>query len=245
MLDIWPSLKISPIITEFGWSPLIESAFDTNRDVISPVLQFYPSVSNSTSLQASERYPVIPGLLVLHVRRGDYEDHCKFLEKTQSSWHAFTSLPGIVERFDAPPSSNTREHKEWYWKHCYPSIEDMAEKVLAIRQSPAGRNLKDIYIMTNAHVPWLEELKQALDFIGEWRSITASRDLQLDWEQKYVSQAVDMLIAQRAEFIIGNAVCCRLCPTHLYATHSFFSVVISDGNYRNATHRARWKPRAH
>lgn len=209
-MDVWPSLITSPIISEFGWSSLIERAFDSNSDVISPTLQSYPPVSNSTSLRASERYPEIPGLLALHIRRGDFEEHCKFLEQYSSSWESHNSIPGLGDKFDPPPKEETEAYEEYYRKHCYPSIEDMAEKVRAVRQSHAGRNLQDIYIMTNAHAPWLDDLKKALTYTGEWRNITTNRDLQLDWEQKFVSQALDMLIGQRAEFFIGNAVSIRI-----------------------------------
>ncbi|KIJ91245.1 hypothetical protein K443DRAFT_655241 [Laccaria amethystina LaAM-08-1] len=43
--------------------------------------------------------------------------------------------------------------------------------------------------------------------VGEpwaWDGIATSRDLQLGWEEKYVAQALDMYVAQRAEVFIGN-----------------------------------------
>lgn len=60
--------------------------------------------------------------------------------------------------------------------------------------------------MTNARGAWLAELREALWSAHKWEGLATSRDLELDWEQKYVAQAVDMHVAQRAEVFIGNGV---------------------------------------
>ncbi|EDR05268.1 uncharacterized protein LACBIDRAFT_329987 [Laccaria bicolor S238N-H82] len=83
--------------------------------------------------------------------------------------------------------------------------------------------LRGVYIMSNGDRAWLEEVRTALKEdalsgwevalgdgevrIGEpwaWDGIATSRDLQLGWEEKYVAQALDMYVAQRAEVFIGN-----------------------------------------
>jgi len=55
-------------------------------------------------------------------------------------------------------------------------------------------------------VEWVETLKDALNCAGHWDGIASSRDLKLNWEQKYVSHSVDMAIGQTAEVFIGNGV---------------------------------------
>ena len=70
LLDVWPDLGQSRIVTEFGWSPLIENAFDNNRALISPELAYSRPLTTTSVLNGADRYPVIPGLLVMHVRRG-------------------------------------------------------------------------------------------------------------------------------------------------------------------------------
>ena len=60
--------------------------------------------------------------------------------------------------------------------------------------------------MTNGKREWLDELKSKLGELKQWESVHTSRDLHLSWEQKFVAQAVDMLVAQRAEVYIGNGV---------------------------------------
>lgn len=198
----------SPIITQLGWSELVELGFDNNREIISPSPVFEPNhlISASTARLGIERYPVISGLLVLHVRRGDFEHHCDHLRGYKSSWLGFCSFPEFPDKWEPPEDTESEEHKEYYLRHCYPDIKQIVEKVTEIRHSRAGKNLKNIYIMTNGPVPWVDELKHALYDTGRWKNVASSRDLTLTWEQKFVAQAIDMLVGQRAEVFIGNGV---------------------------------------
>ena len=68
--------------------------------------------------------------------------------------------------------------------------------------------------MTNGAPEWVALLKQALAATGHYKHVASSRDLVLSWEQKYVAQAMDMLVGQRAQVFIGNGVS---CPTLLQA----------------------------
>lgn len=71
-----------------------------------------------------------------------------------------------------------------------------------------GPELRRLYVMTNGDRAWLAELKHALKSAaeGQWDEIVTSRDLSLSREQKYVAQALDMYIGQRAQSFIGNGV---------------------------------------
>lgn len=94
-----------------------------------------------------------------------------------------------------------------YHDHCYPSIQQIVDKVNRVRQeSHPTYNLTYLYIMTNGPTTWVEELKTALAEGAAWESIKSSRDLDLTWEEKFVAHAVDMFVAQKAEVIIGNGV---------------------------------------
>lgn len=70
----------------------------------------------------------------------------------------------------------------------------------------SGRNLRSIYIMTNGKREWIAQLKEAFLAARNWDNIVSSRDLELNDEQRYVAQAADMLIGQRADVFIGNGV---------------------------------------
>jgi len=87
-------------------------------------------------------------------------------------------------------------------KHCFPTMQQIVDKVTEVQKVSEG--LKNVYVMTNAGVPWLEELKEELMKAHKWDQIASSRDLKLNWEQKYVAQTVDMMIGQRAQVFIGN-----------------------------------------
>ncbi|KAI9061497.1 hypothetical protein FKP32DRAFT_1575844 [Trametes sanguinea] len=207
MLDIWPSLSVSPVLTHFGWSPLVELAFDTNRHLFLPVSPLIPYLSGQPFTSNAERYTMIPGLMAIHIRRGDYEQHCVNLANWGSTYLAFNSFPEMLDQFNPPPRGGPRGEvaiQEFYRPHCYPTIEEIVERVHEVRRTPAGRGIRRIYIMTNGDRAWLAELKEALRRADHWDSVATSRDLVLNLEQKYVAQAVDMLVGQRAQVFIGN-----------------------------------------
>ena len=185
--------------------------------MISPTTVFEPPLSSLPYTSNAERYTELPGLLVLHLRRGDYEGHCEHLAKWSSSFLAFNGLPQL-EQFDPPAGGtwgeNTPENHAVYREHCFPSVAQIVARVREVQRSDAAHGLDKVYIMTNGAVPWVEELKAALKSLGNFKHVASSRDLVLNWEQKYVAQAMDMLVGQRAQVFIGNGVS---CPTLLQA----------------------------
>lgn len=92
-----------------------------------------------------------------------------------------------------------------YLERCYPSIEQIVEKVRQVR-TEAADPLRYLYIMTNGATSWVEELKTALENDIGWDQVSSSRDLNVTWEQKFLTQALDMFVAQRAQVFIGNGV---------------------------------------
>jgi len=200
VLDIMPLLYKSPIVRTFRWSPLVVSAVEKNKGLLGR-RKLPPPLPNNP-------YPVIPGLLALHIRRGDFESHCRNLAEWRSSWTGFNQIPDLVDYFDPPerpPSGDvTQEIYDAYLKSCYPSIEQIVQKVVEIRETDAGRGLKTVFVMTNGKVPWVNKLKKALNNANKWELITSSRDTVLSWEQRFVAQAPDMLIGQRAQVFVGN-----------------------------------------
>jgi len=198
ILELWPTLSVSPVVTELGWSPLILSAVEENKSL------FYSSNATATfNAQAP-----IEGLLAVHVRRGDFADQCTGLAKWASTYNGFNTFPEFPDKFTPLPNSgdgvSTPENMALYMKHCLPTLEEIVQRVSDVRASTYGANLKKLYIMTNGHVEWARELKVALAQAGDWEGIGCSRDLSLSWEQKYVSHSVDMAIGQKAEVFIGN-----------------------------------------
>lgn len=191
------------MIKLFRWSPLILRTFEQNSTLFAP-----HGLPPATS---SDPYPVIPGLLALHIRRGDFSHHCNHLIKWSSTYTGPNQMPGLIDHFDVPPTDSkgkqTKAGRQEYLTRCYPSIAQIAEKVYNIRQTEEGTKLKNIFLMTNGQPDWIVDLKAALYQTGDWDLVASSRDMTLTAEQKFVSSAVDMLIAQRADVFIGNGVC--------------------------------------
>ncbi|KAH8094678.1 hypothetical protein BXZ70DRAFT_896563 [Cristinia sonorae] len=225
ILPIWPSFSTSPVLTHFRWSHLIHRAFNANVHLFSsvPYLALMRSLGPSLPPLLKDTYPhlipskyiyaPLPDLLVLHVRRGDFVDHCNGLSNWGSMWNGFNRFPEFLDKFALPPGytpdgSEAPPHaRAHYLKHCFPSIPQIVEKIADVLKDPANGGLKYVYVMTNGDRGWVQELKEALGGMEDgkrWQKIATRRDLELDWEQTFVSQAVDMLIGQRAQVFIGN-----------------------------------------
>lgn len=101
-------------------------------------------------------------------------------------------------------------------RHCLPEVAQIVERLRTVREEHLG--LKRLYVLSNGWGWWLNGLEKALLDDG-WESMVSSLDLQLDAEQYYVSMAVDMAIAEKAEVFVGNGVsCCYHCHV---CTNSF------------------------
>ncbi|KAH9838460.1 uncharacterized protein C8Q71DRAFT_531289 [Rhodofomes roseus] len=215
LLDVWPIFSKSPILQEFAWSPLVELAFDQNREVFAPTYVYVPplgtlpmALSGSTAVSPSAaRYAPIPGLLAIHLRRGDFSEHCTNLARWGSSYVGHNEFPELPDKFHYPPDTNDDDRIALQRPHCYPSIQEVVERAVEERaaQRAIGRpELVDVYFMTNGPKEWVDELTEAVRATGGWRTVASSRDLEVNWEQKFVKQAVDMLIGQRAQVFVGN-----------------------------------------
>ncbi|KIJ65217.1 hypothetical protein HYDPIDRAFT_111123 [Hydnomerulius pinastri MD-312] len=207
MLTIWPYVANSPVATHWGWSPFIHDAYKKNRHLFQPTPPTGIFGGFFDSNIDEDMTAPIPGLLALHVRRGDFKDHCVHLAKWSADWNAFNSFPEFHDKFDRPTDGGWGEtsdkNMDHYIQRCYPSIEQIVEKVRQVRME-ATEHLRYLYIMTNGPVPWVEELKAALAQDMIWEQVGSSRDLKVTWEQKFIAQALDMYVAQRAQVLIGN-----------------------------------------
>lgn len=220
MLTIWPYLVESPVSTHWGWSPIIHDAYEKNKHLFEPRSRFFARLFGS---QEDTRTAPIPGLLAIHVRRGDFIEHCENLAKWGADWNAFNSFPEFPDKFGRPTEGKTEaEMIELYVRRCYPSIEQIVEKVREVRKD-AAEPLRYLYIMTNGRLPWVEELKSALRQDMSWVGVSSSRDLEITWEQKFVAQALDMYVGQRAQVLIGNGVSALLSDDDLCVNSAVIS----------------------
>ncbi|KAJ7785211.1 hypothetical protein DFH07DRAFT_975793, partial [Mycena maculata] len=189
VLDGFPALSQSPILSDFGWSPLILGAFTDNFKYFGP-----PSALEASSAP-------LKGLLALHVRRGDYELWCQSAYNNSMPFTGFNSFPALPDKYVAPDAPGSGTTPEETRRRCWPSTDEIVERVRAV----AAPHTTRVYVMTNAPRPWLADLKRALLEARPWADgVGTSRDLELSWEAKFVAEAVDMYVGQRAEQFIGN-----------------------------------------
>ncbi|KAH0836495.1 hypothetical protein J3R83DRAFT_8131 [Lanmaoa asiatica] len=227
ILSMWPRLSKSPILRDFSWSPLILEAFARNAHLFEATTRsFLPSylrpsssppipkeLHNVEPILPATKIDPIPGLLVLHIRRGDFADHCTHLANWSSDWNGFNKFATLPDKFRVPydggAGQTTEANTQHYLQRCFPTIQQIVARVrqvLADQKKTYGgmKQLKRVYIMTNGDKAWLSDLTEALMRIKKWDSVTSSRDVRLSWEAKPVAQAMDMLVGQRAQVFIGN-----------------------------------------
>lgn len=92
-------MSASPVLTEFDFSDLIRAAFNANSNSLGlkPLLLDEPS--RLTANQST-------GLLVIHVRRGDFSHHCRHLARFSSGFLGFSNSAQLHDQFK--PKQNTR-----------------------------------------------------------------------------------------------------------------------------------------
>ena len=274
-------MRDSPVLRGFRWSPLVANAVDRNvkslfgsprsneawTDIDShsgkssrhapSSLDQHPEGSKPSTIPA---HHIIPGVLAVHLRRGDYKRHCTRLANWGAGYMGWNRLAdgGQFEdglqsflKSDGAGSSNVSvssvsKQEAYYLAHCLPTIPQVVRRLGEIRQSYAAtvrtappsaagsnsesHNLTQVYILTNGWPSFVNDLRTALIADG-WARVVVSTDttdvttsqvpgahafgtrpskssgsLGLSREEKGVSAAIDMGLAERAEVFVGNGV---------------------------------------
>jgi len=197
IIEVFEPLMESPIITQLRWSPLVDSAVQDNLHALIPFTQ--PS-----SFSPDDKKSSLSGLLVVHLRLGDFDVHCYRIHKQSMHTQGWFELPGIPDKFDPPSEEEWEARHDYYYKSCSPSFYQIINKLQEIRESEQGKGLRPIYLMSNGSPDYLHGLKSVLmDNVG-WEFVMSSRDMSYNAPQQYISHAVDMAIAQRAQVFLGN-----------------------------------------
>ncbi|KAF8956839.1 hypothetical protein BDZ97DRAFT_1613701, partial [Flammula alnicola] len=183
ILPLFPSLRESPVIRGFAWSPLVQGALERSTSVLPPH---------------------IPGILALHLRRGDYKRHCVRLAHWGAGYMGFNLFEGLdvfdVDAFLAPKALQARK-EAYYLEHCLPTIAQIVKRLHVVREEYDVA--LSVYVLTNGWSSFVDELRVALLEDG-WERVVATPDLEDGVEEKGVSVAVDMGLAERAEVFVGN-----------------------------------------
>jgi hypothetical protein len=163
-------------------------------------------------------------MMAVHIRRGDYEGHCRSLarcETTYFNWNLWPTLPDpLVLPANCGKGLKEQELVEIIRKHCFPTPKETAATIRHARDeylekhgssnSTVGTGVLDVlYVMTNADSTWVKELAGFMNDEtngggGGWSTVVGSPDMVFDNEQKEMGMAVDVLIGRKAEVFIGN-----------------------------------------
>ncbi|KAF8056524.1 hypothetical protein FPV67DRAFT_640352 [Lyophyllum atratum] len=193
ILSLWTGLSKSSIFADFRWSSLVQSTVTSNLAAI------HPAAAKTSSAIAP--LTTLPGLVAIHLRRGDFKGHCKYLLRWNAKYMGFNRFPEMLDKFDSSNDRPPEMLRQYYMDHCMPEIDQVVERLRAVRMANPGLNR--VYALTNGKASWINGLKDALQKDG-WVDVKSSVDLRLDSAQKFVSMAVDMAIAEKAEVFIGN-----------------------------------------
>ncbi|KAG8931077.1 hypothetical protein FRC02_003252 [Tulasnella sp. 418] len=210
ILSVWPELAKSPILKKFSWSPLVLNAVARNLPRIMGVsASQIPKHLDTASTTVAPHDSMILGLVAIHLRRGDYDQHCEFLAKWGARFTGWNQFPEYHDMFVPPKGADgttTPENLATYMKRCWPTKEQVIAKLDAVRQETVGgERLERVFILTNGDDEWVKDMKSALKGAG-WKGVTTSKDIKLKKAEIEVDGAVDMQIAARAEVFVGNGV---------------------------------------
>ncbi|KAF8159909.1 hypothetical protein B0H34DRAFT_705330 [Crassisporium funariophilum] len=173
MLDVWETLKNSPVLNHFEWSPLIHGAFEKNRNLFLSAryaivlkaatpqngihdiksaatvgAQQKSAVTMHDDLAANSTTPL--PILAIHLRRGDFKEHCFNLAEWNAEYSGFNAFPVFAEHDsfrvprivegstgdyndqkagETPIVPSVREKQNYYLRHCYPDIKLLVTRV--------------------------------------------------------------------------------------------------------------------
>ncbi|KAJ7461220.1 hypothetical protein FB451DRAFT_490693 [Mycena latifolia] len=200
LLSLWPSFAASPISRLLGPSPIVRAAVARNAYLFLPHGPRPP--------HPAPRAP-FARMLALHLRRGDYEGHCRGMAWMNLAFYSWNLFPHLPDRYAPEPDAPGKDER--FLARCWPDLAGVVRKAAAARadylahtrDTGLGDGTLDVlYLLTNEKSAWLDELKGALRADG-W-TVATSQDLVLDTEQTDVSMAVDMEIGRRAAVFVGN-----------------------------------------
>ncbi|KAJ7816256.1 hypothetical protein B0H13DRAFT_2257990 [Mycena leptocephala] len=199
ILTLWDSFSQSPISRLLRASPIVRAAVQRNTHLFIP-----------RGPRPPHRVPrdTFENMLALHLRRGDYEGHCRGLAYINSIFYSWNLFPHLPDRFVPEPDVPGKDER--FLARCWPDEAALVRKAAEVRRDylesargmQSNATLDVLYILTNEKSAWINALKKALQQEG-W-TVATSQDLVLDAEQMDVSMAVDMEIARRAAVFVGN-----------------------------------------
>ncbi|KAJ7441103.1 hypothetical protein FB451DRAFT_1299031, partial [Mycena latifolia] len=169
VISMWPSYAHWPTLNECAWSALITRALSRNFALFSagdkpvalaPFLSRITTTPGAGSIVAPypltafaplrASAPPIPGLLGLHVRRGDYAEHCNNLVDWGSDYNAWN----LFGRPDIRAVGR------------YPLLPDHLSVPDGTGEAFPAQALRNVFIATNGKPEWVRTLEALLKADG-------------------------------------------------------------------------------
>ncbi|KAG9003015.1 hypothetical protein FRB93_011302 [Tulasnella sp. JGI-2019a] len=203
LLPAWSILQHAPILTNFQWSPLVKAIVERN------MLRIGGKAAPKYEANATPK--TISGVVAVHLRRGDFLEHCNKLAGWHTMYNSWNTFEGFPDRFPSHAEVGQMDDEariKLYMEHCLPTVDQMVVRLRAVRaewaeKHPEATTLKRVYVMTNAEKSYRNELREKLKEEG-WEGVTMSMDLEVKKAEIEVEMTADMMIGQLAEVFIGN-----------------------------------------
>ncbi|KAJ7594587.1 hypothetical protein C8J56DRAFT_1044313 [Mycena floridula] len=197
---IWPSFQ-KYLADYFEWPSNIQTMISQAQ----AALNLRPEPSSTDG----EPY------MAVHLRRGDFEDHCRELAESRTGFTTWSTLP-IFESSVFPPALDVSNQSSVI-EHCYSSLRRiLAAMDQQLRTRPHVRALYALHDGAwdhlNVYIQFYKleealkspERAQAAGWSGGLKLITHSGMLPVQWGERDWKVAVDMELARKAEVFIGN-----------------------------------------
>jgi len=180
------------------------------------------NIVNRTQMELNLRPASVPSTergdayMAIHLRRGDFEEHCKYLGESQQGFTTWATLP-ILQPAILPPKLDTH-NATTVMDHCYPSLYRILDSITEqARDRPHLRTLHVLHDGAWDHpTVYLQYYKLAEALKNpEWarragwqggpmHRVTHSADVPIQWGERDWSVCVDVELGRRAEAFIGN-----------------------------------------
>jgi hypothetical protein len=145
ILSLWDSFSKSTTSRLLSASHIVLSAVAKNEYIFNPE---GPRPPGHVPRSPYDR------MMAMHIRRGDYIDHCVNLEAWNASFYSWNAFPHLPDRFyNYAPHLTHDERKADFMRHCLPSQEDIVKKARSSReeyvQNGNNRLLVEIFSALN------------------------------------------------------------------------------------------------
>jgi hypothetical protein len=123
ILDLFEETRDSQVMQLLKASSVVQRGIDRNEHLF--------------KTSKTEHHDPFSRVLAIHVRRGDYLNHCMHLANWNSSFFMWNLLPSLPDHFHgAPggePGKNTEANVQEFLKHCLPNMDQILNKVTQAR----------------------------------------------------------------------------------------------------------------